>query len=72
MQKLLPSCAGIAEKFLAKIPRHFEVYFVKLPMRPMLNYHSFDDFRIETGENHGRIDFLTGKFSLFPWICVIQ
>ena len=65
MQKLLPSCAGIAEKFLAEIARHFALYFVKFPMPPRQNYNLLDDFRTEIRENHSRIDFLPGKFFTF-------
>lgn len=44
-QKLLPIRAGIAEKFLAEIPRHFTVYFIELPVLPRLNDNSPDNLR---------------------------
>ena len=61
-----PHPRGIAEKFLAEIARHFAVHFVEFPMSPRLNDNLPDDFRTEIGENHGGIDFLTGKFFAFP------
>ena len=61
-----PHPRGIAEKFLAEIARHFAVHFVELPALPRLNDSLSDDFRTEIRENHGGIDFLTGKFFAFP------